>query len=110
MTYIILDWSEKKDYRIGQKILYNNKLYKCLQDHNSELIYKPDKYNTILWTDNPTILNDNNIVYLWHSGNYYYKDTLVIFLNTIYKCKVSHLSSPFKTPKNVQDNIWKELN
>ena len=42
------DWSEKKNYKAGDRYCYDGILYKCLQDHNGQSDWNPDAA-TSLW-------------------------------------------------------------
>lgn len=35
-------WQEKVDYTVGERIKYDGKLYKCIQDHTSQSDWTPD--------------------------------------------------------------------
>lgn len=103
------EWKEGIEYKIGERVVYNNSIYKCLQNHKSEMIYSPERYNNILWTNYYKTINDNTIVYLWYSGTYYYVNTVVLFSNKIYKCIKAHISTPYNSPRDFYENAWIQL-
>lgn len=80
-------WKEDVEYVIGQRVLYNDILYKVLQDHTSQATWTPDE-SASLYTivdevhsgtvDSP-IPYDGNMAL--ENGKYYTQDNVVYLCN-----------------------------
>ncbi|NBP00216.1 MAG: hypothetical protein EBU90_08835 [Proteobacteria bacterium] len=98
-------WTHHTDYTVGEVVEYNNKLYKCLQNHNSLESYCPTSFNTILWTDLPHIIDHPCNPVPWFSGMYYYPKTIVIFAERSYVCLQTHIAYPYMSPAH-SEQYW----
>jgi hypothetical protein len=101
-------WNPNTVYHIGERKLYETKMYKCLQTHTSNNTYTPDRYNSILWTNTEAAIKDDSIVHVWRSGTYYYKDTLVEFAGNVFKCTKNHVSIPYSSPSQ-NHKLWNSI-
>lgn len=55
-------WKESKAYVSGERILYNNVLYKVLQDHTSQADWTPDAAPSLFAK---VLIPDTNVVPAW---------------------------------------------
>ncbi len=65
-------WKEDTVYTIGQRVLYNEVLYKVLQDHTSQATWTPDVSASLF----AKVLVDDDVILPWEqpdSTNYYNK-------------------------------------
>ena len=60
------EWCEGREYPQGEKILYNNILYKCLGTHTSQSTWEPIN-TTSLWSK--VLIPDENKIYPWEQPN-----------------------------------------
>lgn len=56
------EWAPYKDYKIGERKLYNKELYKCLQDHTAQAEWNP-KDAPSLWTK--ILIPDLEVITEW---------------------------------------------
>lgn len=65
-------WKEETAYTTGQRVLYNEVLYKVLQDHTSQATWTPDVTASLF----AKVLVDDDVILPWEqpdSTNYYNK-------------------------------------
>lgn len=65
-------WKEETAYTTGQRVLYNEVLYKVLQDHTSQATWTPDVTASLF----AKVLVDDDVILPWEqpdSTNYYKK-------------------------------------
>lgn len=100
-------WAEGVVYSIGDRVRYNNELYKCVQDHTSR-----DDWNPVdavsLWAK--VLIPDPEVIPEWvqpESTNAYMKDDKVRHINKIW---VSLIDYNVYEPGTVgTENIWREV-
>lgn len=102
----IQEWVPHVDYRLGTVVMFEDKLYKCLQSHISNDLYNPRLYQHVLWTNNEYSIKSNVNIVSWRPDTYYYKDSLIEFYGNVYKCILSHLSLQFHSPLFMVGILW----
>lgn len=55
-------WKEDKTYKTDDRIIYNNILYKVLQDHTSQASWAPDAASSLF---TKVLIPDSTIIYEW---------------------------------------------
>ena len=55
-------WVENKDYTIGERLRYNEGLYKVVQAHTSQATWTPDVAPSLFA---PLLIPDSNVIYDW---------------------------------------------
>lgn len=104
---MFIEWHLNKLYKKGDKIVYNNKYYKCIQTHESFIEYgNPIQTNRILWSDDPRILNLEVGVTLWCINKAYKKGDIVKFDCNLYYCIRNNLSNIMNSPPHRRDELW----
>lgn len=112
VTNTINLWQEQRFYYVGMVIIYNNKLYRCINDHQA---YSADKKADITPTNKKNWLEINSQsttgVMAWSSqiASYVANQSLVTYNDSLYMCIVTHRPS-----KNFDDDFnlgyWKQVN
>lgn len=72
-------WKTGTEYRIGDRVLYNGTLYKCLQDHTSTDVWNPANAVS-LWAE--VLIPDPEVIPVWvqpESTNPYMKGDKVYY-------------------------------
>lgn len=100
-------WSgDAVGYFIGDKVQYNNILYKCLQTHTSQSEWTPVAAAS-LWAK--ILIPDENVIPEWEqpgSTNGYQIGDKVMFEGKVYECQIANnVWSPSAYPAG-----WKEIN
>lgn len=44
-----MNWKIGTPYKIGDRVKYNGKIYRCLQDHESNTAWTPEETINVLW-------------------------------------------------------------
>ena len=95
--YLILPlWRPGKDYKVGDKILYNNLPFECIKDHTAFISVNPDEYWDLIELDHK--------IEQWYPDNNYASDDLVSYDEKIWKSLVDGNNS---SPKD--SNSWREI-
>jgi hypothetical protein len=103
-----MEWRLNKNYKEGDKIVYNRKYYKCIQSHESFVEYgSPDQTNDILWTDDKRIVELGNSITLWSINKAYKKGDIVKFDYNLYYCIKNNLSNIMNSPPHRRDILWR---
>lgn len=79
-------WKEGKNYVAGERVLYNEVLYKVLQDHTSQADWMPDAASSLFAK---VLIPDANVVPEWEqpdSTNPYMKGDKVKYNGQTYIC------------------------
>ena len=100
-------WSaDNVGYFIGDKVQYNDILYKCLQTHTSQMAWTPTAAPS-LWAK--VLIPDENIIPEWEqpdSTNAYMKGDKVSFNGKVYESTIdNNIWSPAAYPAG-----WQEIN
>lgn len=61
-TAVYPTWKEEVEYAVGDRVLYNNTLYKVLQSHTSEAFWAPDISPTLFAK---VLIPDVNVIPEW---------------------------------------------
>ena len=61
-------WQESHDYNVGDLVIYNNALYKCITEHTSESSFADDYWNST--TIESAINNINSIISFDNAGSH----------------------------------------
>lgn len=105
---MFIEWYLNKNYKIGDKVVYNNKYYKCIQSHESFIEYGyPDQTNGILWTDDKRVVELGNGITLWDINKAYKKGDIVKFDYNLYYCIKNNLSNIMNSPPHRRDELWR---
>lgn len=83
-------WSAEAAYFIGDKVRYENELYKCLQNHSAQENWTPIAAPS-LWAK--VLIPDENIIPEWEqpdSTNAYQIGDKVFYNGKIYECTISN--------------------
>jgi len=83
-------WSAEAAYFIGDKVRYENELYKCLQNHSAQENWTPIAAPS-LWAK--VLIPDENIIPEWEqpdSTNAYQIGDKVLYNGKIYECTISN--------------------
>lgn len=94
-------------YTIGYKILYNNVLYKCLQQHNSQSDWTPDAAPS-LWAK--VLISDSEVIPEWEqpdSTNPYGKGDRVTHNGKTWESLVD--SNVWEPGATGTESLWKEV-
>lgn len=78
------NWASSKYYAIGDVVLYDNRLFKCITANTSSSDFSTD-YNK--WSAISSRLE------LWKTNTYYAVGDMVIYNNKLYRCKTGHTST-----------------
>lgn len=93
-------------YKAGDKVKYEEVLYKCLQEHNSQEMWYPTAAPS-LWTK--VLIPDENVIPEWEqpsSTNPYMKGDKVMFEGKVYESIIdNNIWSPSAFPGG-----WTEVN
>lgn len=105
-TNLFPNWSpNKEEYKVNDRVRYENILYKCLQTHTPQEIWTPINA-TSLWAK--VLIPDENIIPEWEqpdSTNSYQIGDKVMFNGKIYESLINNnIWSPEAYPQG-----WKEI-
>lgn len=92
ITQPIKDWTTATLYKIGNLVIHDNILYKCLVDHTST-VFASD-LSSGYWVAIGASSSGNGIQE-WQSGQSYNVDDIIIKDDWIYKCISNHTSTTF---------------
>lgn len=105
MTTLYPSWSIERTYKVGERITYNNVLYKVLQDHTSQENWKPDVSSSLFAK---VIRQVGEEIPEWQqpsAENAYMQGDKVCFNNKIYESLIdNNVWSPEANPQG-----WKEV-
>lgn len=78
------NWTDNKYYAIGDVVLYDNRLFKCITANTSSSDFATDydKWSAI-----------SSKLELWKSSTYYSVGDIVVYNNKLYRCKTGHTST-----------------
>ena len=79
----IPEWKAEDGYLVGQVVLYNNRLYKCITAHTATTTFEPTKWTQILATP---IIDD------WQVDTNYLEGQLVLNAGNLYRANQTHTS------------------
>lgn len=91
--FLYPDFKADKDYKKGNRIIYNNTLYKVLQDHRSQADWVPSAAPSLFAE---VLIPDNNKLYEWkqpESTNPYMKGDKVTY-------------NGLKYQSTIDNNVW----
>lgn len=98
-------WDAAALYSVGDRVRYNNILYRCLQSHTAQEAWTPDVAAS-LWAK--VLIPDKNTIPEWEqpdSTNAYQIGDKVMFEGKIYECVIANnIWSPRDYPAG-----WKEV-
>ena len=99
------DWTSSTHYYIGDLVLKDAQIYKCIKNNDSSTDFKVDYETDGEWELlSPTVDEITD----WTANKEYKKYQLVLHNNLLYRCKVLHTSTPdFDTDYNNDD--WTQL-
>ena len=99
------DWTSSTHYYIGDLVLKDAQIYKCIKNNDSSTDFKVDYETDGDWElVSPTVDEITD----WTANKEYKKDQLVLHNNLLYRCKVLHTSATdFDTDYNSDD--WVQL-
>jgi hypothetical protein len=104
---MFIEWRLNKHYKEGDKVVYNNIYYKCIQSHESFIEYgNPSQTNRILWTDDKILVELENDITLWSINKAYKKGNIVKFDYNLYYCIKNNLSNIMNSPPHRRDELW----
>lgn len=92
-SFLYPDFKENKDYKAGERVLYNGILYKVLQNHKSQADWTPDKAPSLFAE---VLIPNPNVIPEWkqpESTNPYMKGDKVKYNGMIYQ-------------SNIDNNVW----
>ena len=105
-TQLFPAWNEEAAYLIGDKVRYDNILYKCLQSHTAQAAWTPIAAPS-LWAK--VLIPDENVIPEWEqpdSTNPYMRGDKVTFNGKVYESTIdNNIWSPATYPAG-----WAELN
>lgn len=78
------NWASSKYYAIGDVVLYDNRLFKCITANTSSSDFATDydKWSAI-----------SSKLELWKMSTYYTVGDIVVYNNKLYRCKTGHTST-----------------
>jgi hypothetical protein len=84
------NWEKSKDYKLGDYVVYDYKLYQANEDHTSSINFDSDinSWNLILGGGTSSVEIED-----WISNHDYYIGDRVKYNNVIYECIIEHTSS-----------------
>lgn len=98
-------WKAEVEYKVGQRVLYENILYKVLQDHTSQETWTPVDAPSLFAQ---VLIPDENVVPEWvqpDSTNPYMTGDKVVFNGKVYESTLDYnIWSPETYPQ-----AWKEI-
>ena len=83
-------WKVEVEYKVGQRVLYDETLYKVLQDHTSQETWTPDVSASLFAK---VLIPDENVIPEWvqpDSTNAYMKDDKVTYKGKTYVSTVDN--------------------
>ena len=99
-------WNDSAGYFVGDKVRFQNVLYKCLQNHVAQPTWTPLNAPS-LWAK--VLIPDENIIPEWEqpdSTNAYQIGDRVMYNGKIYECTIpNNIWSPSTYPAG-----WQEIN
>lgn len=99
-------WSDSAEYFVGDRVRFQNILYKCLQNHIAQPTWTPLN-SPSLWAK--VLIPDENVIPEWEqpdSTNAYQVGDRVMFNGKVYECIVpNNIWSPAGYPAGWQEVI-----
>ena len=72
------DWQANKKYKVNYPVLYENKIYRCIESHTASSTFDETKWETVSNTDSG--------LKTWVENTLYKTGDLVVYGNGIYQC------------------------
>jgi hypothetical protein len=79
-------WAQSTHYKIGDQVYYNSSYYRCISEHDSDVLFDVSKWELV--------------IQLWLPGTVYSVGDSVSYDNVYYECKTDHTSEATFDPIN----------
>ena len=82
------DWQANKKYKVNYPVLYENKIYRCIESHTASSTFDETKWETVS--------NVDSGLKAWTANTSYSVGNIVIYNDKIYKCITGNNDATFK--------------
>ena len=79
------DWQVNKKYKVNYPVLYENKIYRCIESHTASSTFDETKWETVS--------NADSGLKTWGENTLYKTGDIVVYGNGIYQCITEHTST-----------------
>ena len=79
------DWQAGKKYKVNYPVLYENKIYRCIEAHTASSTFDETKWETVS--------NADSGLKTWVENTLYKTGDIVVYGNGIYQCITEHTST-----------------
>lgn len=94
----IVDWQSSTEYSVGDIVINDNKIYKCITAHTSSSTFDDTKFTELSASESDKGLD------MYDTGVSYSVNDVVIYDNKIYRCTTAHTST-----STFDDTKWVEI-
>ncbi|SHI46182.1 Carbohydrate binding domain-containing protein [Clostridium cavendishii DSM 21758] len=103
----IPNWNIGVNYKVQDKVKFNDKYYVCIMEHNSLESWKPNESNT-LWSEMKNDYNSTKEYNNWKFNINYKIGDRVSYNGQVYKCNIGNLSQWNWNPER-SSTMWTKI-